>query len=178
VNGTAIQEELRIWRESFPAKVFAAWVCSLQSKPRTRRLRRGDRQWKSPPPLLSLLLALVLFTHASALLMYVGYCFLPSHAHAMTKGCEKAICCTAFCYLDKNGVHHCVHAPGGDSCECGFSANDSDEDSPLLSIIGTLTDLDILIPVFLPAEWISPVCSLRLAYTPTIPSPPPKIAGS
>ncbi len=45
---------------------------------------------------------------------------------AMTKGCLKGSCCTSKCYLDKNGVHHCVHK-SGDSCDCGLSSGGEGE---------------------------------------------------
>jgi hypothetical protein len=41
--------------------------------------------------------------------------------NAMTVGCAEASCCTSRCYLDENGVHHCVPNEG-ESCECGLSS--------------------------------------------------------
>jgi hypothetical protein len=43
---------------------------------------------------------------------------------AMTKGCLKGSCCTSKCFLDKSGVHHCVHE-SGDSCDCDLSSDDA-----------------------------------------------------
>lgn len=54
--------------------------------------------------------------------------------HAVTAGCATASCCTSRCYLDSNGVHHCVPTDD-DSCECGLSAKDEAADSiPLLEM--------------------------------------------
>jgi hypothetical protein len=39
---------------------------------------------------------------------------------AMTLGCEQASCCSAKCYLDENGTHHCVPR-GNETCSCGLS---------------------------------------------------------
>jgi hypothetical protein len=53
---------------------------------------------------------------------------------AMHAGCATASCCKSRCYLDSNGVHHCV-PEDGDSCECGLSARDEAADSiPLIEI--------------------------------------------
>lgn len=58
---------------------------------------------------------------------------------AMTVGCSEASCCTSRCYLDEDGVHHCVPA-AGKSCGCGLSSGEIPA--------GTLaTGDEVLIPV-------------------------------
>jgi len=42
---------------------------------------------------------------------------------AMTIGCPVAGCCTAKCYLDEDGVHHCVSETES-SCGCELSCGD------------------------------------------------------
>ena len=58
-----------------------------------------------PAPFMSLMLGLVIIMQAFTLPLPVAFLFVDAGAPAMTKGCKKKTCCTALCYLDKNGVH-------------------------------------------------------------------------
>jgi hypothetical protein len=122
---------------------------------------------------VSLLLAAVLFAQIGALPMPLGFFFLRGDEKAMTEGCNKKTCCTALCYLDKNGVHHCVHK-SGDSCECGISTKDSDPNPILLLTASALPEIEHLFPDFLPEGWMLMTPALCTAYNPSTPSPPPK----
>jgi hypothetical protein len=173
-SGTARHSRRGSWRASIPASaVFAHGRASQrQSRPRLARLR--GRQWKPPASFLSFLLSLVLFGHASALPTFLGFCFLRGHAPVVTMGCKKAVCCTALCYVDKDGIHHCVHAPGGDSCECSQSMHDPDQYPVLLSTIGTLPDLVSFLPALVPTGRISLARGYIETHIPSVPAPPPK----
>ena len=162
-----------IWRASVPAIIAAVRLPSpkRQSRPRLARLR--GRRWKLPAPIAAALFAFLLFAQASALPMHLGFILLPPHARVMTQGCEKGSCCTALCYLDKHGFHHCVHMPG-DSCECGISTDDCQANPVFLSAIITLPKIDNLLPNFVPSGWVCPLQDFFAGRTPATPSPPPK----
>jgi hypothetical protein len=51
---------------------------------------------------------------------------------AMTIGCPEASCCTSRCYLDEQGVHHCVPA-SGKSCGCGLSSGETSAGATLMA---------------------------------------------
>ena len=162
-----------IWRASIPT--IAAAVClplpKRQSRPRLAQSR--GRQWKLPAPTQACLYAILLFVQASALPMHLGFFLLPHHAKAMTEGCEKVTCCTALCYLDKHGIHHCVHLPG-DSCGCGMSADECQVNPVLLSALVTLPAIEDWLPAFIPAGWIHSALHYFSSRMPDTPSPPPK----
>lgn len=160
-------------RASVPAG--AASVCrpapERQSAPRLAQLR--DRRWKPPAPIVTCIFGFVLFLQASALPLCIGFLLLPTDASSMTRGCKKMSCCTPFCYLDKDGVHHCVHHPG-DSCECGMSDGDFDVNPVFLSAIITLPKIHNTIPLCVPSQWSPPAHLLFEGRTPSTPTPPPK----
>jgi hypothetical protein len=105
--------------------------------------------------------------------MHLGFFLLGPDAHAMTEGCEKGTCCTALCYLDKHGIHHCVHEHG-DSCGCGISTNDLDANSIFLSAVVTLPKLESLLPDLTPSGRILQIPGLIYSCDITTPTPPPK----
>lgn len=121
----------------------------------------------------TMLLAILLFAQASALPVHIGLLLLPPHTAAMTHGCEKGTCCTALCFLDKHGNHHCVHM-SGDSCECGISTEDCTGNTIFLSAIVVLYNDANLLPDFVSSPWISPVQTPFEGREPITPSPPPK----
>jgi hypothetical protein len=163
-----------IWRASIPA--MAGSVCDRllrrQSRPRLTQLR--SRRFAPPALFLSLLMSIVLFSHTTALPICLGFYLLPGNAAAITKGCKKGTCCTPLCYLDKNGIHHCVHIPNGDSCECSQLANNPDVDPIPLSNIGILPDPDNLLPTLLPTGWVFQLHKCIVTHIPAVPFPPPK----
>jgi hypothetical protein len=115
----------------------------------------------------------LLAAQACALPINLGFAFLRGDEDPVTEGCERKTCCTAFCYLDKNGVHHCVHETN-DSSQCGVSTNEL-KNNPILPLPNVvLPKAEALIPDLLAIEWIpqTPVpvetCDI------IIPSPPPK----
>ena len=124
-------------------------------------------------PLLSCLFGLLLFAQASALPMHLGFFIVGPDAHAMTEGCEKGTCCTALCYLDKHGIHHCVHEHG-DSCGCDISANDFNANSIFLSAVVTLPQLGSLIPDLTPSGRILQTPGSIESRDITTSTPPPK----
>ena len=131
------------------------------------------RLWKPPASISACLLGFLLFAQSGALPVHLGLLLLPPHSAAMTHGCSKGSCCTALCYLDKHGVHHCVHAPG-DSCECGLSTSDCGANPIFLSAIITLPNIDNLLPIPAPAGWVRQSLGLFAGRNPETPSPPPK----
>ena len=93
--------------------------------------------------------------------------------HAMTVSCATASCCTARCYLDGNGVHHCV-PQDGTSCECGLSTgDDSDGCAPLLEI-AALSSLDPYGPIENEIGWMPFSAPAAPSRTAAVPTPPPR----
>jgi hypothetical protein len=162
-----------IWRASFPAGDVSICLRSPKRRSRPKPVQPGGRRWKPPTPILPLICAIMLFTQASALPVHIGLILLPAHTAAMTHGCEKGTCCTPLCYLDKHGVHHCVHM-SGDSCACGISTDDCTANPIFISAIVTLPNIDNLRPNSVPARWIPPVQAPFAGREPATPSPPPK----
>jgi hypothetical protein len=114
-----------------------------------------------------------LAAQASALPIRIGFAFLHGNEKPVTEGCERKTCCTALCYVDKHGVHHCVHRTD-DSDQCGRSTNElkSNPEQPLP--IAVLPKADCLIPVPIQAEWIPPAKVSVEIFDIAIPTPPPK----
>ncbi len=134
----------------------------------------GSRRWKPPAPFLTILFTFILFVQASALPTHIGLLLIPPNTAAMTHGCEKGTCCTPLCFLDKHGVHHCVHLTG-DSCECGVSASDECTVNPVfLSAIIAFVHTEALLPDLIPARWNQTISILFIGREPAIPTPPPK----
>jgi hypothetical protein len=115
----------------------------------------------------------LLAAQASALPIHVGFALLRGDEKPVTEGCEQKTCCTALCYVDKHGNHHCVHETD-DSGECGVKKNDL-KNNPLLPLPSIVLQGPVIaMPDFVPTEW------LRIAPVPvetfdtTVPSPPPE----
>lgn len=142
-----------------------------QSRPRLTRLR--SQRFKVPAPFMSLMFGLVIIVQAFTLPLPVAFLFVDAGAPAMTKGCKKKTCCTALCYLDKNGVHHCVHVHD-DSCDSGLSMHDMTENLILYPTAGTLPKIEPLLPDLIPDTWISLIPASAKNHLPATPSPPPK----
>jgi len=162
-----------IWRASVPVSAAAVCLPSPKRRSRPNPAQVGSRRWKPSAPILSVLFGFMLFVQASALPMHVGLWLLPPHTAAMTHGCEKGTCCTALCYLDKHGVHHCVHM-SGDSCECGISTDDCTVNPIFLSAIVTFQNVNSLLPELVPALWVPLAPALFNGREPVTPTPPPK----
>lgn len=162
-----------IWRASIPATPIPVLFPSPKRRSGPRLARFRDRRWKPPAPIPALFLAILLFVQASALPVHVGLLLLPPHAAAMTHGCQKGTCCTPLCYLDKHGVHHCVHMPG-DSCNCSMTTTDVDSNPIFLSDVLVLTEIENLLPELISAGRILPTPVLIRGHVPAVPSPPPK----
>lgn len=163
-----------ILRTSVPAIAAAAGVPSPQRRSSSRLAQLRGRWRGLLARFMTSLFGIVLFAQVCALPTHLGFFFLPLDAHAMTKGCKRKTCCTALCYVDKYGIHHCVHEPGGDSCECSKSSYDSSTNPILLSTVVALPDREHLLPAIVPAGWTFQTTRLIADYDPATPSPPPK----
>ena len=128
-----------------------------------------------PASFLSALLGLMIMVHTSALPVPLAFLFVAADADAFTEGCETETCCTALCYVDADGVHHCVHKHG-ESCDCEFSAesNDADMDWTLNSTPVTPPETEQFCPILVPEGRISQTPRLAASFEPPTPSPPPK----
>jgi hypothetical protein len=122
---------------------------------------------------LSLILGLIIVAQAGGLPMQLGFMLLPKNAPAVTQGCKKGTCCTALCYVDKHGVHHCVHEHG-DSCDCGQSTREADADQILISTPGTLPSTANCLPNLRPIGWVFHSFAFAASYRSATPFPPPK----
>jgi hypothetical protein len=162
-----------IRRASVPAGAVCLWVCSSKRQPRPKLARLRGRRFKSPAPFISLLLGLLIAVNTCTLPLPLVFLFVDANSAAKTEGCKTKTCCTALCYLDKNGVHHCVHKHD-ESCGCDSLKDDSHANLILLSTIAILPFLGEMRPVFLPTGWIHQTKSLIATYNPATPSPPPK----
>ena len=164
---------------------LSSWFASVAQSvhPSGHRSRRRvalspGMQPKPVTPLLAWSLSLMLVVQTCALPIPLAFLLISADAEAMTKGCETETCCTPLCYLDKNGVHHCVHRPDAghheDSCKCGVSTHDLSADPILHSTPGTLPRIEPLSPVLIRDGWISRTPVLAENHDPATPSPPPK----
>lgn len=165
ISGTTADGRSGIRKVPAPGIGLALFACLSH--------RQAKQQAAPTAPLMACLLGLLLFVQAGSLPMHLGILLLGPDAHAMTEGCDKKTCCTALCYLDKHGIHHCVHEPG-DSCECGISTHDLNTNPIFLSAVVTLPELESLIPDLAPSGWIpqlhDPIETRHIAA----PAPPPK----
>jgi hypothetical protein len=119
------------------------------------------------------LMGVLLTVQARALPIHLGFVFLRGDEEAMTEGCDQKTCCTALCYLDQDGNHHCVQKPGH-SCECGISTNGLDQHPMLLMIPANLPKEEKLLPDLILAGWIIRTNKPVASFYPGIPPPPPK----
>jgi hypothetical protein len=119
------------------------------------------------------MLSLIIALHTCALPVPLVFLFVDAKAKAMTRGCVKGTCCTPLCYVDKHGVHHCVHMDD-DSCNCGFSNNEVNIDPTWFLTFGIPPADKQELPALIPGEWIAQKSLLTANYEPAPPSPPPK----
>jgi hypothetical protein len=124
-------------------------------------------------PLLSFLLSLTLLVQTSALPIPAAFLFISANAAAVTEGCDTKTCCTALCYVDEEGVHHCVHKHS-DSCAGRTSDDGSDVNPVLLATLATAPETECLLPPLDPTGLVFHRSELETTRYPTKPSPPPK----
>ena len=170
---TAVNGGRGIWRASVPAIAAIASVCSFPRRLRPRPAHLRGRWIKSPAPFFSTLLSLAIMVQTCALPIPLAFLLIAADADAFNEGCETETCCTALCYVDPDGVHHCVHKHIK-FCDCEFSADDVRLDSILHPTPITLTETEPQLSVLVPDGWISQTPSLRASFDPPTPSPPPK----
>jgi len=118
-----------------------------------RRAHTAPRPLPWPIHLLSSLLSLTLLVTTCTLPIPVAFLLVSADAAAVTEGCETKTCCTALCYVDENGVHHCVHKHS-DACERGSSSDEPDVNPVLLTTLATASDSEDLTPSLDPIGWI------------------------
>ena len=98
--------------------------------------------------------------------------------NAMTVGCAEASCCTSRCYLDENGVHHCVPIEG-ESCECGLSSKSKSSTAAFSQDLqippGDREDFSCVLVLagMLRPSRLMPTCAFL-----SVPTPPPRQAAS
>ncbi len=126
-----------------------------------------------PAPFLSFLLSLTLLMQTSALPLPVAFLLISANAAVVTEGCDTKTCCTALCYVDEHGVHHCVHKHS-DACTGRASADESGVNPVLVTTLATAPETEYRLPSLNPIGWISHKPELETTRYPTKPSPPPK----
>ncbi len=119
-------------------------------------------------------LCLLLVVQTCALPIPLAFLLISPDAEAMTAGCSKKTCCTALCYLDKKGVHHCVHMHD-ESCENNLSSHAVDPLPIIYSTAVTFDPVELFFPIFDLDSFILQTKILAESHKPAIPSPPPKL---
>jgi len=160
---------------------FSCSPARLCLRDRTEALRRLCRVWRTGvkrrprmPLLAAWTLCLVLVFQTCALPIPLAFLLISPNAKPMTAGCSQKTCCTALCYLDKKGIHHCVHMHD-ESCENNLSSHGVDPLPIIYSTAGTLDPVEHLFPVFDSNRFILQTKILAESNNPGIPSPPPKL---
>jgi hypothetical protein len=143
----------------------------FQSKPQLAH--RVGRPCLRPAPFLSFLLSLTLLVQTSALPIPAAFLFISAEAAAVTEGCDTKTCCTALCYVDEHGVHHCVHKHN-DSCTGRTSDDESDVNPVLITTLATAPETEYYFPSLDPIGWFFQNAEFETTRYPTKPSPPPK----
>jgi hypothetical protein len=115
----------------------------------------------------------ILAAQTGALPIPVAFLLISKDALAVTAGCETKTCCTALCYVDKDGIHHCVHKHS-DACASGSTTNESGLNTVLLTTLATAPDAGHLIPALHQIGWVFQRPELRTAFYPVKLPPPPK----
>jgi hypothetical protein len=134
---------------------------------------RARRPFLWPIRLLASLLNLALLVTTCSLPIPVAFLLVSADAAAVTEGCETKICCTALCYVDGNGVHHCVHKHSN-SCKRGTSARESNINPILLTTLVTAPDSEEFMPALDPTGWILLQPEFQATQYPATLVPPPK----
>jgi hypothetical protein len=122
---------------------------------------------------LSGLISLILVVQTCALPIPLAFLLISGDATPMNQGCSRKTCCTALCYLDKHGVHHCVHMHD-ESCNRGMSNHETDKIPILYSTAVTTPETLRLFPDFHPEGWITTAPDSAETHDPGTPAPPPK----
>jgi hypothetical protein len=162
-----------IMRASVPANAESACVCSFRRQPRPRLTPLRGRRFIAPAPFISLMLGLIMAVHSCALPVPLVFLFADAKASLVTKGCKKMTCCTPLCYVDKHGIHHCVHM-SGDSCACGLSNDGATVDLQWFLALGTPPGNKEEMPALVPGNLIAQILVPIETYEPATPVPPPK----
>jgi hypothetical protein len=150
----------------------------IPENPLNRSARR--REWCKRPGgwtaclrALTCLAGFFLFVQASALPTHLGLLLLPAGAAPVTEGCEKETCCTPLCFVDEQGIHHCVHMPD-ETCACGQASDHSHANPVFLSAVLTLPQAESLLPDLLATGWVRLAHPDLAGRDPATPVPPPK----
>lgn len=164
---------------SFPVIPLWTRIVLFGRRANRRSATMTRLQRKSRAPYLSWLLSLILVVQTCALPIPLAFLLISPEAEAMTRGCAKKTCCTALCYLDKNGVHHCVHLQNehrhhADSCECGVAIHDQAVNLILHSTPGTIPETERPSLFLVQNGWISQTPVFAETHDPATPSPPPR----
>jgi hypothetical protein len=93
--------------------------------------------------------------------------------NAMTVGCSEATCCSSKCYLDENGIHHCV-PKAGESCECGLSSKEDSSGPAQIPEVATIPCRNCLLPDNTVAGQIALLPAPCETRDMVIPKPPPR----
>jgi hypothetical protein len=173
VSRAVVEGRLGISRALFHANADSACVCSFQRRPRPRLAQRWGRRFKAPAPFISSLLGLIIALHTCTLPVPLVFLFVDANAKPVTAGCKRMTCCTPLCYLDKHGVHHCVHM-SDDSCNCGLSNNDVNINPTWFLTLGTPPGNKQELPALIPGGWIARIPLHIATFEPETPFPPPK----
>ncbi len=123
--------------------------------------------------LAPLILSLSLLVETCALPIPVAFLLVSADAGPVTEGCDTKTCCTALCYVDKHGEHHCVHKHT-EACTRGASDDSSDAVPVLCMTLATLPDAARALPTLRPSGRVRQVPPLAAAFYPVPPSLPPK----
>jgi hypothetical protein len=115
----------------------------------------------------------ILTAQACALPINIGFAFLRGDEKPVTTGCKTKTCCTALCYVDKHGVHHCVHETD-ESSACGILKNEVKKNPVLPLPTADLPEPAPGIPELLPTAWIAVATAPIESTDISVPSPPPK----
>jgi hypothetical protein len=173
VSKAAAESRRGISRALFYANAASAWVCSFQRQPGPRLAQLRGRRLRASAPFISSLLGLIIALHTCALPMPLVFLFVDANAKPVTAGCKKMTCCTPLCYVDKHGVHHCVHMDS-DSSNRGLSTNDVNIAPTWFLTFGIPPGNKQELPALVPSGWITGNSLLTATYEPAPPFPPPK----
>ena len=126
-----------------------------------------------PHSFVSFILSLILLVQTCALPIPVAFLFVSADAAAVTEGCETKTCCTALCYVDEHGVHHCVHKHS-EPCARGTSTDEPEVNPVLLTTLATAPDIVNLVPPLDPTGWTFQKPDFKSDRYPARLTPPPK----
>ncbi len=122
---------------------------------------------------LPVLLSLMLLVQTCALPIPAAFLLISADAAAVTEGCDTKTCCTALCYLDRHGTHHCVHKHG-DACGKGEDPDRTDVIPVLLLTLALCPEAELPPPALDPVGVVYSDRLLFASHHPPIPIPPPQ----